>query len=813
MGKAFSAETLGWALPSGARWIWTATERANQFVAARATVDLPSGVTGVRLAVFADTKYKLYVNGRFVNAGPAPFWKPVVMVDEHDLGAWVRPGRNTLLVVACFVGHNTKYNTAERPGILACFEARAGKQAIRCHTGGAEWRVAELGCWHGETPRRNWAIEQIEDLDLGHPDFRILARHAGSDYAGGDGKAEPARAWRTPRAFDRPDVELRRRIVPPLAWRDEHLSLPRTIFRGNTEMYNWQDTALRLDHEHAWPEWEEEAHEATRGGTVRFTRREGEPGYLLLYDFRRMRAGDPGAEIVVDRPCTLEFAMAEDLRADGRPIVWRNGGHYYARYHLAAGVNRVRFYHFNGYRYLYLVFKDAVGAVEVRRVTSHNCRADLAYGDAFACEDRTAESLYRICRRSIKLNTQAFAYDCNTREQGTYWGDGIWIVESVGHLTGNFAHLRHLCVAMNDEIRQTGPLLRASLFGMADPLYDYCLVPVEALWRYWRFTGDRATVQAGMATARAIVAQFREYRNGQGLITVANMRRIHGDALKGLLFMDHQGNGWHPMTTVGLDRRDVNAGFNLYYLQALQALAGLERAVGGRPAAAVEREIRTLTETLRRTCLVPSAGLLADAVGEGIAEPRFSQIANALAVTTGLLEGAAARHALRTVLDIPRHPWVSQGTPYSYFFLAEATARCGLAATAVRHFNEAFRGQLERGATTTWEAWRAENHDSRNHAWSAPLPHLVRRGVIGLDPVTPGYGQLRLAPDFAAFDELDATCLIPQGPVHVAWRRVRPDAFALQIAVPRGVKASVEPLSGGRRAVVGTLSGTVTVPG
>jgi len=135
---------------------------------------------------------------------------------------------------------------------------------------------------------------------------------------------------------------------------------------------------------------------------------------------------------------------------------------------------------------------------------------------------------------------------------------------------------------------------------------------------------------------------------------------------------------------------------------------------------------------------------------------------------------------------------------------------CGLAAEAVRHFNEAFRGQLERGATTTWEAWRAENHDSRNHAWSAPLPHLVRRGVIGLDPVTPGYGQLRLAPDFAAFDELDATCLIPQGPVRVAWRRIRPDAFALQVAVPKGVKAIVEPLSGGRRAVAGgAWSGTM----
>jgi hypothetical protein len=257
-----------------------------------------------------------------------------------------------------------------------------------------------------------------------------------------------------------------------------------------------------------------------------------------------------------------------------------------------------------------------------------------------------------------------------------------------------------------------------------------------------------------------------------------------------------------------MDRRDVNAGFNLYFLQALQALAGLER-VAGRASAALDREIRELARTIHRLCLVPGVGLVADAVGPGIAAPRFSQITNALAVTTGLLDGDAARFALRTVLDIPRHPWVSQGTPYSYFFLAEAAARCGLAAEAVRHFTAAFQGQLARGATTTWEAWRAENHDSRNHAWSAPLPHLIRRGVIGLEPLTPGYGKLRIAPDFSAFDQLDTTCQIPQGAVRVAWRRVRPDAFSLEVVVPQDVKAVLDLPGGGKRNVAGAWQGTV----
>ncbi len=783
-----------WRIPSGTRWIWADDERPNQFVAALGEIEIPQKCSAAKIAVFADTKYKLYVNGRFVNAGPAPFWKPALMIDEYDLAGFIKPGVNYILVLACFVGADTKYNMKEHAGIIASFEARCGGGKISSATG-PEWKVADLKCWHPDTPRRNWAIEQMEDLDLAHPDFRILAKFAEEDYRS-DAVAKIAKnAWRSPRCFDRPDLEIRRRMLPPLGWDVEDLKIPRTVFRGNTEIYNWQDTAVRLDHEHAWPEFDEARYEQTRNGFMSFDRRLGEPGFLLLYDFGRMMAGDPAAEIHVERPCTLEFAMAEDLRPDGRPIVWRNSGHYYARYHLVPGLNRIRFYHFNGYRFLFLVFKDAVGKVEVSRVTSHSCRADLEFSDEFSSNDRVAESIYRISRRSIMLNTQACTYDCNTREQGTYWGDGVWIAESVGHMTGDFSHMRHLCLAANDEIGKSGPLLNASLFGMAVPLFDYSLVPVIALGRYHRFTGDADTAAACISTSRAIVAQFREYRDENGMITVDKMRQVHGDGLKGLLFLDHQGNGWHPMTTVGLDRRDVNSGFNLYYLEALQSLSALEKTLGG-DSRGLDREISSLLKKCREFFFVPSAGLLADAAGKG-GEPRFSQISNALAIMTGVLSGDAAVYALKKILDITRHPWISMGTPYSYFFLAEAAAKCQTAAAdAVGHFNEAFRGHLERGATTTWESWRAENHDSRNHAWSAVMPHLVRRAVVGIHADEPGYGRILVRPAFDCFDTLDFKCMVPGGQISVSWRRTGADKFHLSASCPESSRMNIG--SGGK---------------
>jgi hypothetical protein len=784
-----STANLSCQIDPKARWIWTDDIHPNSYVAALTKVGMAAVPETAVIGIFADTKYKLYINSKFVNAGPSPFRKPVIMVDEYDVSEYLETGSNTILIVAHFIGSSTKYNNAEKPGILAYMSADAGGKTVKCVTG-TSWQVAELKCWNPDSPRRNWAIEHMEDLDVSHPSYSILANFASDDYTGGK-VADDLSLWQAPRVFDRTDLELRKRMVPPLLWQREDIGMPLTIFRGNTEIYSLQDTAVRLDHEHVWRELDETSYEMTRSGHVTFERREGEPGHLLLYDFRRMCAGEPAADIICENPCTLDFAMAEDLTPNGRPIIWRNSGHYYSRYHLVKGHNRVRFYHFNGYRYLYLSIKDAIGKVEIRSVTTHHCRANLNYQDKLVCEDREAEALYRICRRSIKLNTQALAYDCNTREQGAYWGDGIWIVDSVGHQTGDFSHMRHLCYAATEEFNASGPFIGASIYGLGGPLYDYCLVPPECLWLYYRYTGDLPAVADNIHAIREIISCFRKLKADNGLIALSNLAKTGMNVQGGLLFLDHPGNGWHPMTTVGNDRRDFNAGFNLYYLQAIQALLGLEKIIDGdtKPLA---KEIEKLKKDILKICFVPEKGLVADASGPGISNLRFSQIVNSLAITTGLIDGETARNALASVLDITRHPWISQGTPYSYFFLSEAAAVCRMGDRAVRTFNHDFGDMLKRGATTPWEAWRAENHDSRNHAWSAPLPYLIRRAIIGLEPLKPGYSELRLDPDFKSFDNFEGTCMIPQGEVLMKWKKTGTETFKLSVKIPRGVSGTIQ---------------------
>lgn len=768
----------------GARWIWVDTVVPNATVGAARQFDVTALPRSAPLAVFAHLKYKLYVNGRFVNAGPAPFRRPLAMVDAYDIAPFLRPGRNTLFVLAHHIGADVKYGRTGTPGILVALEL-PGVRIVS----DAKWRTYELDCWNRKSPRRNWAIEHVEDLDLAHPAFRVVATLASEDYGDGPAGAPPARLLATTATTTVRDVEddwrFEPRAVPPLRWQREDLATVSHLFRSSNDVYTLQDTAVRLSNEHVVPTWDEERYEALRDApAVRLRRRRGEPGYGVVFDAGRVCAGDAAFEIWSDGPATLELAHAEDFR-NGRPNVWRTGGQYYARYHLKKGLNRARFYHFNGFRYLYFVMKDFVGTVEIRRAAVQHCCADLEFSDRFECGERAAEAVYRISHRSLRLNTQAWTYDCNTREQGTYWGDGVWITDTVGRLTGNFAHLREMCRQTPNEIAATG-LPGGSLFAMGQPLYDYCLVPPEAMRRYALYTGDIAAMRPLLDSADWIVGKFRGRKDANGWIRLAGW----GDAepaCRGLLFLDHAGNGWHPMTTTGIDRRDINAGIHLYYLQALDALVALRRMAGeGKSAAArtLAAEAATLRARLRERFIDATTGLVRDALPDAGGAPVFSQIVNALAVMTGVLEGEAAKHALRTVLDIGRNPWVSQGTPYSYFLLADAAAVAGCVGEVFPFFVQAFVPMLERGATTTWEAFGGENHDSLNHAWSAVLPYLVHRGVAGIQLAGT---RLTIAPDVGTFRAFDFSAPLPQGRVRVAWTWQSPDTAALEVEAPPGL--------------------------
>ena len=159
---------------------------------------------------------------------------------------------------------------------------------------------------------------------------------------------------------------------------------------------------------------------------------------------------------------------------------------------------------------------------------------------------------------------------------------------------------------------------------------------------------------------------------------------------------------------------------------------------------------------------------------------------------TGVLTGNEAKFAIKQIVDIERNPWISQGTPYSYFFICEALIMLDMVETGIGTIKKYWTPMIERGATTTWEAFGGENHDSLNHAWSASLPYLIYKGVVGLSQEDVGYKKLIFRPCLAAFDNFSCTFAIPQGKISIKWNQINTKEYDLSIKVPKNLPATLE---------------------
>lgn len=158
-----------------------------------------------------------------------------------------------------------------------------------------------------------------------------------------------------------------------------------------------------------------------------------------------------------------------------------------------------------------------------------------------------------------------------------------------------------------------------------------------------------------------------------------------------------------------------------------------------------------------------------------------SRQANALAVLAGVVEERDLPLAL-SVLDSAALPPVI--TPYFHWFLAEARARCGSIAAALRAFADYVGGHLEaEQAATIWELYdprvrdlrRFSGHLEQGHEWQLSLCHgwgagfvpLVARHLAGISITAPGYRSVRCAPNPEPGPAFALVIPTPLGPLAV----------------------------------------------
>jgi alpha-L-rhamnosidase len=156
------------------KWIWAsdpsvATSNGHGDDEYNLTAVFRKGISiepqaSVRVAITADSWYRLKLNGRIVNDGPARGWPTHYKYDVLDLTPYARPGENEIEVVVRYFGTGTFHQVPQMPGLLAeiTIESATGTAVVAT---GRSWLASAAPEWRLDTPKISIQMEPFEHYD------------------------------------------------------------------------------------------------------------------------------------------------------------------------------------------------------------------------------------------------------------------------------------------------------------------------------------------------------------------------------------------------------------------------------------------------------------------------------------------------------------------------------------------------------------------------------------------------------------------------------------------------------------------------
>ena len=314
----------------------------------------------------------------------------------------------------------------------------------------------------------------------------------------------------------------------------------------------------------------------------------------------------------------------------------------------------------------------------------------------------------------------------------------------------------------------------------------FSLLWIAMVHDYWMHRDDPEFVRAFLPGVRSVVGWFEHRVDESGLL----------GPIPWWPYVD-----WAPEWPVGIPPGGKDGHSTMITLQLVYALdraAALEDALGQSFEAGRDRRLAdALRASVRAKAWDAERGLFRDATGTS----HFSQQTNIMAVLVDAVPAAEQRSLMERLLTDAK---LTQATYYYGFYLFEALRKAGLADRYIERLAP-WQGMLAMGLTTVPETPEPTRSDS--HAWSAHPNYGLLATVLGVRPDAPGFRSVRIAPRLGPLQRAEGRIPHPLGDIEV--RLVRSGAHGVngEVTLPEGLTGTFEwegatqPLRGGRQTV------------
>lgn len=692
----------------------------QSYLAFRKTFALEALPPTASLAIFADSRYLLYVNGNYLAFGPGrsdPRWQSY---DTHDIGPFLQPGENVVAALVLYFGYGTGQHISRVPALIA--EITLGTQVMGTDKG---WKCAFHPAFDRGAPRINGCQGPVEIFD------------ARQDIPGWTNTPFDDRNWAIPKTRGpklSPFWNWEMRAIPHLA--ESVIPAHRIISKGTFVSCPIPEKGL---HHQILAETQtislEDSSDPLVGHVVESSL--PEKGAIRTIDFGTVVVGRLILSISGTPGDVLDVVYAESLH-EGKAILQESSYRAFDRLVVGAGITHWEIsFGWKAFRYVQIRFRNQVGNIEIHRVQVRHRWANLPQRGSFSCPDENLNKIWEISSHTLRISQQDGFLDSPSREQQQWVGDGRW--QALYSQVISRDHRLHRQLVRLFIRSQDFQGLTTSRYPDGHhnypPIPSFCLHGICSTREYLDATGDTGVVAEIWPNLVLAARWFTAFLNTQHLL----------ENVPYWPFIDW---GESPFGLGPDDQRGgVVTALNIAYVEALRAMEYMAKTLGDKVAASAFRRQHRQTASAVTTLLFdPKSQGYPDSWVDGTFGDRHSESTYAMALLhlhpsghprAKILLAKLLAH-LFDPMDTPA-PRLIFASPFFMPVLSRALIKHGFAKEALRHIQARYLPMIEAGATTTWENWKLfysrdgkVSFNSACHGWGASPLLFVAETLLGV---------------------------------------------------------------------------------
>jgi hypothetical protein len=406
------------------------------------------------------------------------------------------------------------------------------------------------------------------------------------------------------------------------------------------------------------------------------------------------------------------------------------------------------------WRYLNLDIQTAAEPLQLDSLTASFTAYPFQERATFQSGQPDLDKIWEVSWRTARLDAHETYMDTPYYEQLQYVGD-TRVQALISYAVAGDDRLARQALEAFDQSRSPDGLTR-SRYPSSQPqtIPTFSLLWIGMVHDSWLYRPDPEPARSSLLGTRAVLEWFASYEQPDGLL----------HELPWWSFID-----WVPKGEIPTyDAQHESCVTTLEYLGALNDAADLERGLGD-PQLAAHYQDRAahVRSGIFNKCWSASRSLVADTPEQKI----FSQQANILAVLYDVVPRERQQEVLRRMLAVEpgtTPDGMLSASYYFRFYLARALDHAGMA--------DEYLGSLDpwrKLLALHFSTWPEVPGDTRSdsHAWTAHPIYDLLTLVAGIEPASPGFATVRIAPHLGALPSLKAAYPHPDGEIKVEYRR------------------------------------------